>query len=288
MNNNVGYIPNIQQTQAPIQPQTTQVNNGVHIPVDAQKANAPAQGSAANGVNIIIYNPSVNPNGANINNTVNNTSPGQAYPQVYYTTQPGQTPQPLAAGGLKSEEKSDKKLPQKDIVQLTDEYVQTLENYLRNPNPDIKLQGAKELMKRFREDESRKNDIALTNLLNLTLQSKYSPVKMIGMTIISNGWASGDDFSKQLLAQIQGSKGSYGLDALDASEAALKSAGKTIKVVDNDPKKANEKDEKARIKDIVKETMNNDKKAEARTKDMEKRQSESKMSVKPQQPKAEN
>lgn len=37
--------------------------------------------------------------------------------------------------------------------------------------------GAKEVMKRFREDESRKGDPALTALLNLMLQSKYSSVK---------------------------------------------------------------------------------------------------------------
>ena len=131
--------------------------------------------------------------------------------------------------------------PKKDVVQLTDEYIKTLENYLRNPNPDIKLMGAKELMKRFREDESRKNDVALTNLLNLTLQSKYSNVKMIGMAIVSNGWASGDDLTRQLLAKIQQSSGSYGLDALDAAEAALKSAGKTVKIVDNNPDFSKEK-----------------------------------------------
>ena len=134
-------------------------------------------------------------------------------------------------------------MPKKDIVLLTDEYIQTLENYLRNDNPDIKLMGAKELMKRFREDDSRKNDLALTNLLNLTLQSKYSLVKMVGLSIIQNGWAKGDDFTQQLLAQIQQSKTGFGLDALDAANAALKSAEQTIKVVDNNPPK-NEKSDK--------------------------------------------
>lgn len=234
--NNVGYNPNIQPQQ---------VNNGVTIPIDAQKA------ASSNGVNIIIYNPSVNPNGANFNNTINNGSgqPGQAYPSNYYTTKPAESyAKAIAAGGLKENEKTEdkkpeetKEKPKKDVVQLTDEYIKTLENYLRNPNPDIKLMGAKELMKRFREDESRKNDVALTNLLNLTLQSKYSNVKMIGMAIVSNGWASGDDLTRQLLAKIQQSSGSYGLDALDAAEAALKSAGKTVKIVDNNPDFSKEK-----------------------------------------------
>ncbi len=236
--NNVGYNPNIPPQQ---------VNNGVTIPIDTQKA------AASNGVNIIIYNPSVNPNGANFNSTINNGSglPGQAYPSNYYTTKPAASyANAIAAGGLKDTTAETTKKPEetkekqtKEVVQLTDEYIKTLENYLRNPNPDVKLMGAKELMKRFREDDSRKNDVALTNLLNLTLQSKYSNVKMIGMAIISNGWASGDDLTRQLLAQIQQSSSSYGLDALDAADAALKSAGKTVKIVDNNPKPAKENSE---------------------------------------------
>lgn len=100
--------------------------------------------------------------------------------------------------------------------------------------------GAKEVMKRFREDESRKGDPALTALLNLMLQSKYSSVKMIGMGILENGWAQGDSLTQQLLGQIQQSKSGYGLDALDAAQAALKTAGQTIKVVDNNPPKPKE------------------------------------------------
>ena len=104
--------------------------------------------------------------------------------------------------------------------------------------------GAKELMKRFREDESRKNDPALTSLLNLTLQSKYSPVKMVGMGILQNGWAQGDALTQQLLSQIQQSESGYGLDALDAANAALKTAGKTVKVIDNNPPKPKEETNK--------------------------------------------
>ena len=232
-NYNVGYnttIPSMNPAQQ-VSGQTTAIPN-------------------TNGVNIIIYNPSVNPNGANFNNTYNtmpNNSgqPGQAYPQNYYINNMGTAAgaQPIAANSLQgSTNKTEgKEKPKKEIVQLTDEYIKTLENYLRNPNPDVKLMGAKELMKRFREDDSRKNDAALTSLLNLTLQSKYSPVRMIGMGIISNGWASGDILTQQLLAAIQQTNGAYGLDALDAAEAALKSAGKTIKVPDNNPEHSKEK-----------------------------------------------
>lgn len=232
-NYNVGY----NQTIPANTPQ-----NAVNIPVSAPAVNSNTTAIPnTNGVNIVIYNPSVNPNGANFNNTYNTTNnpaqPGQAYPQNYYLRE--MAAQPIGASGLNAAENKteEKEKPQKDIVQLTDEYVKTLENYLRNANPDIKLMGAKELMKRFREDDSRKNDVALTNLLNLTLQSKYSPVRMIGMAIVSNGWASGDILTQQLLAAIQQTDGAFGLDALDAAEASLKSAGKTVKVPDNSPPK---------------------------------------------------
>ncbi len=240
-----------------------------NIPVGYQPYpnNTVAVPATGGSVNIIINNPSasLNPNGANINNSCTGL-PGQAYPPGYYinnnnTNNPpaaaaasGSYPsvplaqQPLNTAAPTQNAQKEEKKPTKEIVQLTDEYIQTLENYLRNPNPEIKLMGAKELMKRFREDESRKNDAALTNLLNLTLQSKYSPVKMVGLTILNNGWAQGDDFTRQLLTQIQQSNSGYGLDALDAAQAALKSAGNTIKVPDNNPDYSKEKKESKEVK----------------------------------------
>ena len=225
--------PVVQQQQAPAaQPANT---NGATFNITP-----PAPGTNASGVTINIMGASVNPNGANINNTYNTTgAPGQSYPPGYYMNPPQQMSQPtvpVGANPLNQTNQAEKKdTPKKNIVLLTDEYIKTLENYLRNDNPDIKLMAAKELMTRFREDESRKTDQALINLLNLTLQSKYSPVKMVGMSIIENGWTRGDQFTQQLLAQIQQSNTGYGLDALDAANAALKSAGETMKVDDLNP-----------------------------------------------------
>lgn len=228
--------------------------SGATLNVDA---GTPVNGQGgASGVTINIMGAGVYPNGANVNNTTYNTTtaPGQAYDKNYYINQPAQpTPQqaptvPVAATNI-NDKKDDKDLPKKDIVLLTDEYIQTLENYLRNDNPDIKLMGAKELMKRFREDDSRKNDQALTNLLNLTLQSKYSQVKMVGLGILQSGWAQGDQFTQQLLGQIQQTKSGYGLDALDAADAALKTAGKTVKVVDHNPPKPKAETKKEKSKE---------------------------------------
>lgn len=197
----------------------------------------------ASGVTINILGATVSPNGANINNTYNTApQPGQSYGKDYYTMNPPQTvpqaPTVPAAATQIAQPQNDKNAAKKDIVLLTDDYIRTLENYIRNDNPDIKLMGAKELMNRFREDSSRKNDPALTALLNLTLQSKYSNVKMVGMGILQNGWAQGDAMTQQLLAQVQQSNSGYGLDALDAAKAALKSAGQTVQVADPNPPKA--------------------------------------------------
>ncbi len=244
----VGYKPQIQTQTIPAQ--NNQTATGATFNIGTGGANSIPAG--ASGVTINILGASVNPNGANINNTYNTTqapAPTQAYDKSYYLNPPqyngpvynGPTypapTVPVGAASLNGGKTEEKEKPKKDIVLLTDDYIKTLENYIRNDNPDIKLMGAKELMKRFREDESRKNDPALTALLNLTLQSKYSNVKMVGLGILQNGWAQGDAFTQQLLAQIQQSNTGYGLDALDAADAALKTAGQTVKVVDNNPPK---------------------------------------------------
>lgn len=244
----IGY-PTYSQTQTvsqgAVQPQNA---NGATFNIGVPSVDPSAQNVAANGANgvtINIIGAGVYPNGANINNTYNSPqAPAQAYDKNYYMNNMATQPQPtvpLAAAHVEPPKTENKNTAKKDIVLLTDDYIRTLENYIRNDNPDIKLMGAKELMKRFREDESRKNDPALTSLLNLTLQSKYSPVKMVGMGIIENGWAQGDQLTQQILAQIQQTNSSYGLDALDAASAALKSAGKTVKVDDPNPPKETKK-----------------------------------------------
>lgn len=238
------YTPTVTPTVYPQNNSGATFNIGTQAPntTNGISPNSANNVSSSNGVTINIIGASVNPNGANIYNAAPQT-PTQSYGRDYYMNNlanpiANQTPTvPVGASGLNNSEKEKKDVAKKDIVLLTDEYVKTLENYIRNDNPDIKLMGAKELMKRFREDDSRKNDQALTNLLNLTLQSRYSPVKMVGLGILQNGWAQGDGFTQQLLSQIQQTKSGYGLDALDAADAALKTAGKTIKVVDNNPPK---------------------------------------------------
>lgn len=240
-----------QTVNAPVYPQnTTGAMFNIGMPQHQESAQQNSAGApsvtnipaGANGVTINIVGASVNPNGANIYNAAPASAPAMpVYDPNYYMKNFAQQAPTVPIGASNLNDTNKKEVATKNIVLLTDDYIKTLENYIRNDNPDIKLMGAKELMKRFREDESRKNDPALTSLLNLTLQSRYSPVKMVGMGILQNGWAQGDGFTQQLLSQIQQSKTGYGLDALDAADAALKTAGKTMKVVDNNPPKAKDK-----------------------------------------------
>ncbi len=240
-----GYTNTNTQTQYVTPPAVPGNTNGAVFNINTP-SNIPQSG--ASGVTINIIGASVNPNGANIYNAGGTSGiPGQAYDKGYYLNNavqsiPKYNTQPSVAVGAQSMQNTQTTNNQKtkDIVLLTDDYIRTLENYIRNDNPDIKLMGAKELMKRFREDESRKNDPALTSLLNLTLQSQYSPVKMVGLGILQGGWAQGDALTQQLLAQIQQSESGYGMDALNAANAALKTAGKTVKVIDNNPPKQKE------------------------------------------------
>lgn len=234
-------------------------------PVAQQAVSQPAatQGGSptASGVNIIIQNPTVNPAPA----------PTQAYPSNYYMQQPvynmlpnnayqqpapqpaAPAPQPaapIASAPIekeekKAEEKSDDKKTNKtkNVVQLTDDYIKTLENYLRNPNKDIRMMGAKELSKRFSEDDSRRDDKALNSLLNLVLQDKASDVRLLGLAVANGGLAQGDETTVQILKNMQNSQSAFGQDALMASEALLKMSGTTVKIPDNSPDKSEKKSE---------------------------------------------
>lgn len=48
---------------------------------------------------------------------------------------------------------------------------------MNNQNKDVRLMGAKEVLARLQEDESRKDDPALTALVNKMLQDPYQPIK---------------------------------------------------------------------------------------------------------------
>lgn len=194
------------------------------------------------GVNIQIFNPSVAAPGATVpQSTVNAptyTTMPAAYPPNYYTQNLAQPATPVAP------EPEKKKTEKREIVQLTDDYIKSLENYLNDQNQQVRLMGAKEVLARLQEDESRKNDPGLNALVNKMIQDPYQAVKFIGMAALESRAATGDSTSVQLLQGIQKEKTTYGEDSLKASNILLKMAGNTVEKefeVKNAPKKDKEK-----------------------------------------------
>lgn len=191
------------------------------------------------GVNIQIFNPSVAAPGAAVPaSTVNagNYSTNPVYPANYYMqnlAQP-QTEQ------VKEPEK--KKTEKRQIVQLSDDYIKNLENYLNDQNKEVRLMGAKEVLTRLQEDNSRKDDAALNALVNKMLQDPYQPVKFIAMAALESRAATGNDTSMKLLQNIKQQKTGYGEDSLKASNILLKMSGNTVQKefeVQDKPKKEN-------------------------------------------------
>lgn len=196
------------------------------------------------GVNIQIFNPSVAAPGSIVPPATINTScaTNPCYPPSYYTqnlTQPTQPAPPAAtlqpvqvlqsAQYSQTSQNTNRKTEMREIVEITDEYVKSLENYLNNQDKQVRLIGAKEVLARLQEDNSRKNDEALNALLNKMLQDPYPPIKFIAMGAFESRAASGNNESVELLKNIQNQTTFQGEDALKASNALLKMTSSTIK-----------------------------------------------------------
>lgn len=121
-----------------------------------------------------------------------------------------------------------KKTEKRNIVQLTDEYIMNLENYLNSQDKEIRMMGAKEVAARLQEDDSRKDDKALTALVNKMLQDPYQPVRFLALSLLDSRIVTGDDYTKGVLQRMQNGESGYGQDALDASQILLKMSGQTV------------------------------------------------------------
>ncbi len=196
------------------------------------------------GVNIQIFNPSVTPPGANApvynvnapSYQMGNSQP-QSYPANYYT-------KPLAKNDYLGNANNSntttnttttttnvnesKKTEKRKVVQLTDDYIRNLENYLNSQDKELRYMGAKEVVARLEEDESRKDDKALNALINKMLQDPYSKVKFLAMAALQSRMATGDPLTVQLLTNIQNASSGYGQDSLMASDILLKMSGQTV------------------------------------------------------------
>lgn len=227
-------------------PQQTMQQPQIAMPAAAQpiQTNQPnaqnVQVPNYSGVNIQIFNPSVTPPGANapvynVNapNYGTNCANG-CYPSGYYTNTWGN-----------NSTDNNKKTEKREIVQLTDDYIRNLENYLNSQDKEVRLMGAKEVIARLNEDHSRKDDKALNALINKMLQDPSTPVRALALGALNSRTATGDSFTVNLLQQMQQSNSGYGMDAVQAANALLKMSGQTVEkefeVKSTDKQKTEEK-----------------------------------------------
>lgn len=239
------YVP---QTQSQIQ-QAQTVQNQCAVQPQAQQPQNVQVPASMSGVNIQIFNPSVTPPGATPP-TYNVNAP--CYPSNYYTN-------PMGAGAMngagqtgnggngsaigantgseknsetnktsETETKDGKKTEKKKVVQLTDDYIRNLENYLNSQEKDIRLSAAKEVYSRLEEDPSRKDDKALTALINKMLQDPSEEIRVLAMAALQGRIVTGDDFTVGVLTRMQNDKAHYGMDAVDASNILLKMSGQQV------------------------------------------------------------
>ncbi len=125
-----------------------------------------------------------------------------------------------------------KNTKEKRIIALTDEYIRSLENYLDNPNDEVRIMASKEVLKRLDEDKSRYDDAALNALLNKMMQDPSKLVRIAALSAFSSQLASGNDYTVKLLKDIQSNPKSDKEDVMQAADALLKmSADVEIKEV---------------------------------------------------------
>ncbi len=207
--------------------------------------NTDANKQAASGVNIYIYNPSGI--GGPSSNSTANASYGYPIPSLQ-TNVNNNVPQgnTVVANTPISDDnhnKTEEKQKTKKVVELTDNYIKTLENYLRSKDASIRKIGIKELIKRYEEDSSRYDDPALTALLNIALQDSDVNNRVFAMSPIASGSAHGDDNTIKLLQQLQTSDKMYGQEAKMANDSLLNAVQTKIEIPDNSPEKKDKKNE---------------------------------------------
>lgn len=251
--------PMAQQAQTP-QPQPCQA------PMPQPQAQAPQAGQGQSvqvpnysGVNIQIFNPSVTPPGGtapvyNVNApNYGNTPSNGCYPSGYYTNNwangnNGAKNLSNTTSNSTENKTTDKKTEKREIVQLTDDYIRNLENYLNSQDKEVRMMGAKEVIARLEEDNSRKDDKALNALVNKMLQDPYTPVRILALSALDSRVVTGDDFTVGVLKQMQNSTGGYGQDAMQATNVLLKMSGqkveKEFEVKDDKKKTETKKEEK--------------------------------------------
>ena len=170
-------------------------------------------------------------NNTNANNTNNNENASNITTTSTTTKETNET--------TKTETK--KKTEKRKVVELTDQYIKNLENYLNSQDKEVRMMGAKEVIARLQEDESRKDDPALTALINKMLQDPSQEIRILALSMLDSRTCTGNDYTVNVLKKMQNSQTGYGQDAMQATNILLKMSGnvveKEFEVPENSAKK---------------------------------------------------
>ncbi len=229
INNGLTGTPLYTYASEPSQQQTVNVSPSANSMVYAYPQTSIYNGTnkqPASGVNIYIYNPSAI-GGPSTNSTSSTTLPAPAtFKDIKHNDDPGAI---NAASSIASSPVSENReiinangKKSFHVVELTDDYIKTLESYLKSPDKQVRQAGIKELIKRYEEDISRYNDPALTALLNIALLDPEASNRLLTMSVISSGSAQGDETTIELLKKAEQSDKLYGQEAILANKAILK------------------------------------------------------------------
>ena len=170
-------------------------------------------------------------NNTNANNTNNNENASNITTTSTTTKETNET--------TKTETK--KKTEKRKVVELTDQYIKNLENYLNSQDKEVRMMGAKEVIARLQEDDSRKDDPALTALINKMLQDPSQEIRILALSMLDSRTCTGNDYTVNVLKKMQNSQTGYGQDAMQATNILLKMSGnvveKEFEVPENSAKK---------------------------------------------------
>lgn len=135
--------------------------------------------------------------------------------------------QPPQDSGPPNAAKRHKPQPPMTKTHLSDEYIKSLENYLNNPNADVRQTAIKEILKQLKKDKTLRDDPALTNLINKALRDRSMVNRTLALSILYGDYADGDDLTIKILKDMQKSNKAFNQDAQTANSLLLKRMGES-------------------------------------------------------------
>ena len=136
---------------------------------------------------------------------------------------------------IKEEKAEEKNKPEKikiDIeapkkhLKLTDEYIRKLESYLDSKDVEKRIMAAKDILERVQEDETRKDNVALTALTNKMLKDPYQPIRFFALGMLEERLITGNAETIDILKKVETGRysqnGNTDQDAIKASGVLLK------------------------------------------------------------------